>query len=313
MAILVTGGAGFVGSHVCEELIKTTQVVCADVFDSNYPESVKRNNIASMIGNDNFKLVEINITNKTALETLFQDHEIESVIHLAAKTGVRPSIENPKIYFDVNVNGTLNILDACRKYDVKKIVFASSSSVYGSVETPFLESGLTIPDSPYGVSKLAAENLCRIYNKLHGINVVCLRFFTVYGPRGRPDMAPYIFTEKISKDEPIKVFGDGSSIRDYTYVKDVVDGVLKALNADLGFEVINIGNSNPVKLLDFIAIIEKLVGKKANIQHEAEQPGDMGATFADMTKAEKLLNFKPTTSIEQGMAEFVKWYNETMK
>jgi len=313
MAILVTGGAGFIGSHVCEELVKTTQVICVDVFDSNYPESVKRNNIASMANNANFTLVEADILDASAVDQIFQQHKIDSVIHLAAKTGVRPSIENPKAYFDVNVKGTLNILNMCRKYGVKKLVFASSSSVYGSVETPFLENGSTSPDSPYGVSKLAAEHLCRIYHNLYGINSVCLRFFTVYGPRGRPDMAPYIFTDKISKGEPIKVFGDGSSIRDYTYVKDVVNGVLKALQANIGFEVINIGNSNPVKLLDFIGVIEKLLGKKANILHEAEQPGDMGATFAGMSKAEKLLDFKPTTSVEQGMAEFIKWYKETMK
>jgi len=308
---LLTGGAGFIGSHLCEDLLtKGLKVVCLDNFEDNYPRSVKEKNIKELSNNQNFVLVEADIRKKEQLESIFKQHPVDYVFHIAAKTGVRPSVIDPVSYFETNVNGTVNILDLCVKSKVKKLVFASSSSVYGSTAIPFVENSLTVPDSPYGVSKLAAEHMCRIYNKLHGLPIVCLRFFTVYGPRGRPDMAPYIFTDLITKQQPIKIFGDGSSLRDYTYVKDVVSGLIKAMESDLDFEVINIGNAKPLKLVEFIGIIENILGKKAETTSAPEQPGDMKATYADITKAGKLLNFKPSISVEQGMAEFVKWYQD---
>ncbi|MBI2664002.1 GDP-mannose 4,6-dehydratase [Candidatus Woesearchaeota archaeon] len=300
--VLVTGGAGFIGSHVCEELLKSCKVICLDSIGSDDG----RRGIVNALSQPNFAFVSADITGN--IEQVFQQRRIDCVVHLAAKTGVRHSILDPKSYFAVNVNGTLNILNLCRKYKVKKMVFASSSSVYGSANAPFTESQQCLPDSPYGVSKLAAEHLCRIYSSLYGMNIVCLRFFTVYGPRGRADMAPFIFTDRISRDQPITVFGDGSSMRDYTYVKDAVSAVMAAMSSDLVFEVINVGNSRPVKLIDFIAVVEKLLGKKADIAVAPNQPGDMKATCADIAKARKLLNYNPAASVEQGMAEFVEWY-----
>ena len=309
---LVTGGAGFIGSHLCEELLgRGMKVVCFDNFEENYPKSVKEANIRGLLDDKNFVLVEGDVRKKEDVSGVFRQHKINYVFHIAAKTGVRPSVNDPVSYFGTNVNGTINVLDACVKSKVKKFVFASSSSVYGSARIPFSESGLTVPDSPYGVSKLAAEHICRIYHNLYGIKSVCLRFFTVYGPRGRPDMAPYIFTDRISRQLPVRVFGDGSSMRDYTYVKDAVAGLVKAMEADMGFEVINIGSSKPLKLVDFIGVIEKLLGKKADVAVEGEQPGDMKATYADISKASLLIGFKPSVSVEQGMEEFVKWYGES--
>ncbi|MBS3132527.1 SDR family NAD(P)-dependent oxidoreductase [Candidatus Woesearchaeota archaeon] len=309
---LVTGGAGFIGSHLCEELLgRGMKVVCFDNFEENYPKSVKEANIRGLLDDKNFVLVEGDVRKKEDVSGVFRQHKINYVFHIAAKTGVRPSVNDPVSYFGTNVNGTINVLDACVKSKVKKFVFASSSSVYGSARIPFSESGLTVPDSPYGVSKLAAEHICRIYHNLYGIKSVCLRFFTVYGPRGRPDMAPYIFTDRISRQLPVRVFGDGSSMRDYTYVKDAVAGLVKAMEADMGFEVINIGSSKPLKLVDFIGVIEKLLGKKADVAVEGEQPGDMKATYADISKASLLIGFKPSVSVEQGMEEFVKWYRES--
>lgn len=308
--VLVTGGAGFIGSHLCEELLgKGMGVICFDNFEGNYPADAKRGNVSALLSNANFALVRGDVRKREDVAKVFTE-KVDCVIHVAAKTGVRSSVQNPIAYFETNVNGTINVLEGCVGSKVKRLVFASSSSVYGSGKTPFSETQPSVPDSPYGVSKLAAENMCRIYSQMHGLSVVCLRFFTVYGPRGRPDMAPYIFTEKISAGQPIRVFGDGSSMRDYTYVKDAVAGVVASLDAEASFEVINIGSSKPVRLLDFIAVIEKLLGKKANIVSEPEQPGDMKATYADISKAKRLLGFRPVTSIEQGMVEFVKWYRE---
>jgi UDP-glucuronate 4-epimerase len=310
---LVTGGAGFIGSSVCKELIRRGfKVICLDSFENNYPVILKQKNISGMLGNTNFLLAKQNINDFAALEKLFSEHTIDYAFHLAARTGVRPSVEDPAAYFQTNVNGTINVLDMCVKHKVKKVIFASSSSVYGSKSAiPFSEEEKALmPDSPYGVSKLAAEHICRIYNAIYGLPITCLRFFTVYGPRGRPDMAPYIFVDKIYKGQPLEVFGDGSSMRDYTFIDDIVQGIMAAFEADFGFEIFNLGNSSPVKLLDFIHVIEDALGKKAELRFRGKQPGDMERTYADIRKAGKLLKFKPAIPIKEGIKQLAKWYKE---
>lgn len=310
--ILVTGGAGFIGSSVCDELLaKGKSVICLDNFENNYPEKTKLRNTAEAQKNQNFTLIRGDVRKAEETERIFAENRIDTVIHLAAKTGVRPSVIDPAAYFDTNVKGTINILNSCAKHKTNKIVFASSSSVYGSgTKAPFSEESTTIPDSPYGATKLAAEHMCRIYNKLHGLKITCLRFFTVYGPRGRPDMAPYIFTKKILDGEAISVFGDGTSKRDYTHITDITTGIMLATEKDTEFEIINLGNSHPIKLTEFIATIEKTTGKKARIEHSPEQQGDMKETCADIRKAEQILGYRPKTRIEQGMKSFAEWYKK---
>jgi UDP-glucuronate 4-epimerase len=308
---LVTGGAGFIGSHLSEELIRSGfKVICIDNFENNYPKSTKLRNISGLAANNNFIFTESDVRIQADLEKVFQKHSIDYVIHLAAKTGVRPSVEDPAAYFSTNVNGTINVLNMCIRNKVKKVIFASSSSIYGSSsQIPFSEDEkMANPDSPYGVSKLAAEHICRIYNAIYRLPITCLRFFTVYGPRGRPDMAPYIFVDKISKGEPIQIFGDGSSMRDYTYISDIVAGIIASLRRDSGFEIFNLGNSSPVNLLEFIGIIEETLGKKALLSFREEQPGDMKKTYADISKAGQLLGFKPLMPLKGGMKAFVDWY-----
>lgn len=311
MIILVTGGAGFIGSHLCERLLKDgKEVIAVDDFNDFYDPKRKEKNIMGCLKNKRFKIYKSDIRNKEEIKKIFEKNKIDIIVHLAARAGVRPSMENPLLYIDVNVNGTLAILELAREFGVKKFVFASSSSVYGGNEkTPFSEDDpINNPLSPYAITKIAGEQLCGIYSRLYGINIVCLRFFTVYGPRGRPDMAPYKFTNLIMQDKEIEVYGDGSSKRDYTFISDIIDGIAAAIEKELKFEVINLGDSNPVELKYLISLIEQNTGKKAKIKFMPEQKGDVPITYADVSKAKRLLGYKPKVKIEEGIKKLAEWY-----
>ena len=308
---MVTGGAGFVGSHVCDALLKNgKKVVCVDNFNDYYSPDIKKRNIKHNLDNGKFVLEKVDITDFERLKQVFEKHNITKTIHLAARAGVRPSLSNPRLYFKVNVEGTLNLLELSKEFNIKTFIFGSSSSVYGNNEkTPFSEKDVTENQiSPYASSKKAGELLCKTYSHLNNLNITCLRFFTVYGPRGRPDMAPYKFTDLISNGEQIEMYGDGTSKRDYTYVEEIVQGILSALEKSFKFEVINLGNSNPTELKRFIEIIEEALNKKAHIIEKPMPKGDVNITYADISKAKNLLNYDPKTNIEQGMKKFVEWY-----
>lgn len=308
--ILVTGGAGFIGSHLCEALLKRgDSIVCADDFNDYYSPKIKEQNIKECLKSKNFRLYREDIRDLKKLKIIFDDNEITGVVHLAARAGVRPSIANPLLYEETNVKGTLNLLELSK--NVKNFIFGSSSSVYGNSKTPFSEEDrVDNPISPYAATKKAGELLCSTYHHLYNIPVTCLRFFTVYGPRGRPDMAPYKFTKLIDEGMEIEMYGDGSAKRDYTYITDVVSGILAALDKRSEFEIINLGNSKTVELNYFISLIEKLLSKKAKIRKMPMQPGDVNATWADISKAKKLLGWEPKVRIEEGMEKFVKWFGE---
>jgi len=312
MNILVTGGSGFIGSHVCDALLgKDYNVICVDDFNDYYDPKIKENNIKSAVKNKNFKLYKKDIRNFDGLKKIFKENKINKIIHLAARAGVRASLKDPLLYEEVNVKGTLNLLELAKEFKIKDFIFGSSSSVYGiQKKIPFSEEDNTRPISPYAVTKKKAEELCKKYNDMHGLNIICLRFFTVYGPRNRPDMAMYKFTKLISEDKEIEMFGDGTSKRDYTYVTDIVSGVLNALDKNLGFEIINLGNNKAIELKYFISLIEKELNKKAKIKKLPEQKGDVPLTYADISKAKKLLNYEPKVKIEEGVKLFVRWFNE---
>ena len=312
-SVLVTGGAGFIGSYVCERLLQEGhKVICADDFNDYYDPERKKKNVAPFLSNKQFVLHHADIRNKKVMDDIFKKHQCSYLIHLAARAGVRPSLADPVLYADVNINGTLILLDLAKAYKIKGFLFASSSSVYGfNKKIPFSEDDpVNEQASPYGVSKRAGELYCYAHHQLYGTPITCLRFFTVYGPRGRPDMAPYKFTRLIHEGKPIEMYGDGNSRRDYTYVSDIVDGIMAAMKKNYPFEIINLGNANPVKLKDFISIIEKNVGKQATITQLPMQPGDLPETYADVKKAEKLLGFKPKIDIKEGMKRLVAWYQE---
>jgi len=313
MKVLITGGAGFIGSHTTAALLnRGDQVVCLDNFNDFYSPQRKRKNVAEFLGNPNYRLYEGDIRDQKRLEEVFAREKPDKVIHIAAMAGVRPSIQRPLLYEEVNVKGTLNMLEAARRHQVTHFLFASSSSVYGGQEkVPFSEDDpIARPISPYAATKAAGELLCHTYHHLYGLHVTCLRFFTVYGPKGRPDMAPYLFTQWIFEGAELKMFGDGTTSRDYTYIDDIVSGVVAALDADLGYEIINLGNSQTVVLRDLIALVETLVGKEARIVPLPMQPGDVPHTWADISKARRLLGYDPRTSIEEGMKHFVAWYRQ---
>ena len=326
MKILVTGGAGFIGSHTIKKLLEqNNEVICIDDFNDFYNPKYKRESIKEFLDDRNFRLYKQDIRDLGGLEKIFKENKIDVIVHLAARAGVRPSIENSLLYHQVNVMGTVNLLELAKKYSIKNFVFASSSSIYGnSDKVPFFENDrVDKPISPYAATKKAGELICHTYHDLYDINIACLRFFTVYGPKGRPDMAPYKFTELISRGDEIQMYGDGSTYRDYTYVDDIVLGILASIDyvreksdvsaSDGGsrYEIFNLGNSNTVKLKYFIEVIEKAVGKKAKIKKMPMQPGDVEKTYADLTKSKKLLNYNPKVSIEEGMENFVKWYKST--
>lgn len=312
MKVLVTGGAGFIGSHVTEVLLaRGDQVVCVDNFNDYYDPARKRRNVAPFLGHPAYHCVEADIRAPAErLAELFAEQRFDKVLHIAAMAGVRYSIQHPDLYAAVNVSGTVNLLELARRHEVRNFVFASSSSVYGArSQAPFREDDpVEQPISPYAATKRAAELMTYTYHHLYGLPCTSLRFFTVYGPAGRPDMAPYLFTRWIFEGAELKMFGDGTSRRDYTYVDDIVAGVVAALDADLAFEIINLGNSHTVALHEFIAVVERCVGRKARIVRQEPQPGDVPLTSADITRAQRLLGFQPKVAIEEGMARFVDWY-----
>ncbi len=310
MKILLTGGAGFIGSHLCGKLLdEGYDVIVVDNFDDFYDPKEKRKNISSFLKKKNFKLVKGDIRNNFLLDKIFRN-KIDKVVHLAAKAGVRYSIKYPQEYMEVNVLGTLNLLELTKKYSVSDFVFASSSSVYGErSKVPFKETDrVDRPISPYAASKVSAEQVCYTYHHLYDIPIKCLRLFTVYGPRQRPDLAIRKFIKAIEGGNKIDVYGDGSSERDYTYIDDIVEGILRAIKTKMSFEIINLGNSQPIKLKNLIALIEKLLGKKAKINRLPPQPGDVSRTYADIAKADKLLGWRPKVKIEDGLAMMIEWY-----
>jgi UDP-glucuronate 4-epimerase len=311
MHLLVTGGAGFIGSNLVDKLLeKGHQVSVVDDFNSYYNASFKRQNVTSALKNSRYFLFEGDITNLPFIEKLFAEHKFDMVIHLAARAGVRASLKDPFLYQRVNVEGTLNILESAKKYGVKKITFGSTSSVYGiNSKIPFSESDPVLNAvSPYAATKIAGEALCRSYSHLFKMDIAVLRFFSVYGPRGRPDMAIYQFSEKMLMDEPIPFFGDGSSQRDYTYVDDIVQGVIATTQKEFGFDLFNLGESETTELRTVISLLEESIGKKAKIDRLPEQPGDVPRTFADIDKARRILGYNPQTKVASGIPKFVSWF-----
>jgi UDP-glucuronate 4-epimerase len=310
MKILVTGGAGFIGSSLVEKLTNENHnVFCLDNFDTFYDPLIKRQNIEQCLGKNNYTLIEGDIRDKIILNKIFAENEIELVIHLAARAGVRPSILEPELYYDVNVVGTLMLLEAMKAANVTRMIFASSSSVYGNNEkVPFSESdNVDFPISPYAATKKAGELLCHTYHHLYGFDIFCLRFFSVYGPKQRPEMAIHNFASKILDDRPISVYGDGTSKRDYTFIEDIVDGTVSAMYKLKGYEVINLGESKTYSLNTVIALLEKSLSKKAIINKLPSQPGDVHLTNADISKAKSLIGYEPKTNLEEGISKFVSW------
>ncbi|ALJ56770.1 UDP-glucose 4-epimerase [Candidatus Xiphinematobacter sp. Idaho Grape] len=315
MRVLVTGGAGFIGSHLVSALSKEGHaVVILDNFNDFYAPSLKLVNVSSF--SSQVKVVEGDICCSATVGALFTRWHFDSVVHLAAYAGVRPSVQYPTLYLKTNVDGTLQLLKAAHRAGVPKFLFGSSSSVYGLKEKVPFSEGITLSQTlnPYAASKLVAEQLCRDFACLHGIHVVCLRFFTVYGPAQRPDLAIYKFTQSISREVPIQKFGDGTTQRDYTYVDDVIQGILKALyyKGEV-FEVFNLGKSSTTTLNELIVTIEEALGKKALIRPLSEQNGDMPYTCADVSKARRLLGYQPQISIPVGIKKFVSWYLEKVQ
>lgn len=309
---LVTGAAGFIGSKVCEFLLeRQCRVVGIDNLNDAYDVRLKRWRLAQLELDPAFEFHRLDICDRARLRQLFSDQasEFGAVLNLAARAGVRVSVEDPWAYLETNVTGTLNLLDLCREFGVKKFVLASSSSLYGANNAcPFREdAGTDGPLSPYAASKKAAEAICYTYHYLHGLDVTVLRYFTVYGPAGRPDMSPFRFVQWISEGRTVNVYGDGTQRRDFTYVDDIARGTLAALKP-LGFEIINLGSDEPVVLKDAIDVIERLVGRKAMIEYRPRHPADVLATWAHIGKAERLLGWRPRTTFEEGMAETVHWY-----
>ena len=315
MNFLVTGGAGFIGSHVCESLLRDDHAVWAlDDLNSFYSPATKKQNLKeiSALGKP-FTFVFKDLSDVKALEKLFKQVRFDQVIHLAARAGVRPSLDEPEFFQQVNVEGTVNILEAARRHGVKKAVLASSSSVYGvNTKVPFSESDPVFSViSPYAASKLACEALGHVYHHVYGMDVAMLRFFTVYGPRQRPDLAIRKFTELIHTGKPIPFFGDGSTERDYTYISDIVDGVIACTQKKFGYEIFNLGESQTVKLSRLIELLETALGKKAVIDRHPLQPGDVPRTFADISKARTLLGYNPRVKIEQGIKLFADWFRKS--
>lgn len=314
MKVLVTGGAGFIGSHVCDALLKRgDRVLCVDNFNDYYNPQRKWKNVEPLLKNENFKLFNRDIKEVGDLEEVFSEG-VDKVVHLAARAGVRASIECPDDYVRDNINGLLNMLELCKKFKVKSFVFASSSSVYGNrSDGPFKETdNVDNPISPYAATKKSGELLCHTYSHLFGLNVTCLRFFTVYGSRGRPDMAPFKFTDKIARGEWIEIYGDGNAVRDFTHVSDTVRGVLLALDKDLKYEIINLGNSRPVRLMELVKAIESSLGKEARMKFVEPQVGDVALTHSDSSKARELLGFEAKVSLQEGVRELVDWYKENI-
>ncbi len=308
MNLLVTGTAGFIASKVTELLLKRGhEVVGIDNLHDTYDVRLKEWRLRQLEEFENFTFHRVDITDSTQLEPLFEKLNFEAVMNLAARAGVRASTENPSLYLDTNIMGTLNLLELCRKYKIKKFILASTSSIYGEMSLPFTEDKKTyFPLSPYAASKKREEALCYTYHYLYGIDISIPRYFTVYGPAGRPDMSVFIFTKRIYADEEISVYGDGNQKRDFTYIDDIAEGTIKALRP-LNYEIINLGNDHPVKLNYVISLIENVLGKRARIKYLSRHPADVLATWADIEKAKQLLFWKPEVNIEEGIKRTAEW------
>lgn len=312
---LITGAAGFIGSHLADKLLNEgNKVIVVDNFCDFYNPEIKENNVKHNLSNPNYKLYRADIRDRNELAKVFNENKIDVVIHLAAMAGVRPSIDNPIYYQEVNCMGTQNILEEMKAHNVKNLVMASSSSVYGNCkEVPFKENMIVdFAISPYAATKKANEVMTHVYHKLFDFNVIMLRFFTVFGPRQRPDLAINKFTRLMLNNEPIPMFGDGTTSRDYTYIDDIVDGIIRSCNYvennnDV-YEILNLGNSSPVSLKEMINTIADVLGKTPNIQELPMQPGDVERTFADISKAKKLIGYNPKTSFKEGIESFIDWY-----
>jgi UDP-glucuronate 4-epimerase len=308
--ILVTGGAGFIGSNLIDHLLSAGhRIVCIDNFESNYSKEIKLKNLEIAFSSGNFKFIEGDVREKIDLEICFRDQNIDTVIHLAAKSGVRPSIDHSDEYYRTNVMGTLNLLETMKEFGVSRLIFASSSSVYGnSKKAPFTETeSVDNPISPYAASKKAGELLCHTFYHLFGFDIFCLRFFTVYGPRQRPDLAIHKFTNNILNDKPIEMYGDGSTSRDYTFISDILNGIVSSIDKMKGYEIINLGESNVISLKELINTLEKQLNKAAIIKQCPMQPGDVNITYANISKAKKILDYNPLWKFEDGIREFIKW------
>src|SRR5207248_6552340 len=315
MRIMVTGGAGFIGSHLAEKLLAVGhEVVVLDDFNDFYDPRIKHANIAGFA--KEVSVCHVDLRDAESVRSLFRREKVDAIAHLAARAGVRPSIQQSRLYYDTNVIGTLHLLEAARVTGVQRFIFASSSSVYGASNTiPFSEDQHLIQTlSPYGATKIAGEFLCSTYSHLYQMRVVALRYFTVYGPRQRPDLALHQFTRRIYAGQPIDQFGDGRTRRDYTYIDDIRQGTMAALKYDGPlFDIFNLGESETIQLKDLIVAIENALGKKAKINQLPEQPGDMPLTCADISKARKLLGYRPTTRLNEGLPRFVEWFLKSHK
>ena len=312
-ATLVTGGAGFIGSHVAEALLaRGERVVALDNFDPFYAREVKARNLRGALGHERYRFIEGDIRDAELVADTLKGERITRLVHLAAKAGVRPSLLDPQAYLSANVEGTLALLEAARRHEVRKFVFGSSSSVYGAAsEVPFREDqDITRPISPYAASKVAGEAYCYAFHHLYSIPMVVLRFFTVYGPRQRPDLAINKFARLLAAGEPVTMYGDGTSSRDYTFIADIVAGILAALDSDLQFEIINLGSSSPVRLTDLIEAVGEALRAPVRINREPMQPGDVPRTYACVDKAKRLLGWQPTTSLEEGLKRYLTWMRE---
>jgi UDP-glucuronate 4-epimerase len=308
---LITGAAGFIGSHLCERLISDNHIVVGlDNFDPFYDRKIKESNIKTLKKSGKFKLIEGDIRGTACVDSICKDG-IDMIVHLAAKAGVRPSIADPLGYADCNINGTAVLLEAARKFDIRKFIFASSSSVYGNnKKVPFSETdNVDYPISPYAATKKAGELICHTYHHLYKMNITCLRYFTVYGPRQRPDLAIHKFAKLIEGGKPIPVFGDGSMMRDFTYIDDIIDGTVAAIEKCEGYEIYNLGESRSIRLDTLIRQLEKTLSKKATIEKLSVPPGDVKQTYADIAKAKEKLGYNPKTDIEVGLKKFVEWFS----
>ena len=313
--ILITGGAGFIGSHLVDHLLAqaTLRVTVVDDLNDFYDPSIKRANVKTHLSNPNFELIEADIRDREALRRALSETNFDGIIHLAARAGVRPSLKEPHLYLETNVNGTMNLLELARLSGTKQFIFGSSSSVYGiNNKVPFSEDDPIFNSiSPYAATKAAGELICHTYAHLYDIRIVCLRFFTVYGARQRPDLAIHKFAKLISAGKPIPVFGDGTTRRDYTYIDDIIAGVRAAIDYDQSnYEIINLGESRTVELRELISLLEDALGQRAEIDWQPMQPGDVPQTFADITKARRLLGYDPQTQIEEGIKRFVEWFRD---
>ena len=313
MNILITGCAGFIGSNLAERLLENNnnKIIAIDNFNDFYPRKIKEKNLQKCKTYKNFIFYESDICNEKTLESIFLNNDIDIVIHLAARAGVRNSINNPLDYAKTNIIGTLNLLENIKNFNIKKIIFASSSSVYGNSESNTFSENLDVskPISPYAASKSSCEQFLYTYSHLYNINTVILRFFTVYGPKQRPDLAINKFIQLIEQDKTIPVYGNGENVRSYTYISDIIDGIISAINYDASkFEIINLGGNKTISINDMIKTIEIITNKKAKINYLPMQPGDVNKTVCDYKKAEKLLGYSPKISFEEGIKRFYDWY-----